>query len=235
MFVMAALVLGIGTLAISTSTQAQDKSQEKPARSKIAVFNIAKVLRQYNKANQDGKEIAKKRQTYLDQINGYRNQIAEKNKQMAATVDVKAKESIQEQIYALNQEIDKLDRNASKVLTEMSNDTIVRVHKEISGLVKDIADANGFEMILAYPDASDDKEKNTPLVAQLMLQTPALMPFYVSKSLDITDYVVENLNKRYPAPPVDPKELQPVGGTGSPMGGTGSPMGGTGNPALKKQ
>jgi Skp family chaperone for outer membrane proteins len=212
---MGALVLGVGMLSFSTPSSAQDKA----ARSKIAVFNIAKVLRQYNRANQDGKEIAKKRQGYLEQINTYRNQIADKNKQLAATVDQKQKDSLQESVYALNQEIDKLDRAASKVLSEMSNDTIVKVYKEIQGLVKEVAEVNGFELILAYPDASDEKEKNTPLVAQLMLQTPALMPFYVNSSLDITDYIIKNLNTRYPAPPVDPKELQPAAGPGT--GGTG--------------
>lgn len=208
---LGALVLGIGMLSFTS----QSGADEKAARSKIAVFNIAKVLRQFNQANQQGKEIAKKRQVYLDQINNYRNQISEQNKKLAATVDQKQKDAIQEQIYTMNQEIDKLDRNASKVLSEMSNETIVNVYKQIQGLVKDVADLNGFELILAYPDASDEKEKNTPIVAQLMLQTPALMPFYVNSSLDITDYVISNLNKRYPAPPVDPKELQ----SGNPVTG----------------
>jgi Skp family chaperone for outer membrane proteins len=213
------LILGGGMICFVSAAEGQTQ----PPRSKIAVFNIAKVLRNYNKANQQGKEISEKRKTFLDQINTYRNQINEKNKQLTVTPDQKVKDQLTEQIYALNQEIEKLDRGASKVLQEMSNDTIVRVYKEIQGLIKDVADANGFEMILAYPDASDEKEKNTPLVAQLMLQTPALMPFHVSKSLDITDYVVDQLNRRYPAPPVETKDLQPVGGTGASGGASGVP------------
>ena len=203
------LVLSIGMLVFASA-----KAAETPTgpRSKIAVFNIAKVLRGYNKANQQGKEIAEKRAGYLTQINTLRNKINDKNKELGASAPT-GKDRIQDEIYQLNAEIDKLDRTASKLLSEMSNDTIVRVYKEIQGLVKDVADANGFDMIMAYPDASDEKEKGTPLVAQLMLQTPALIPFHVAPSMDITDYIVTNLNKRYPAPPVDPASLP--GGTSS--------------------
>ena len=45
-------------------------------------------------------------------------------------------------------------------------------------------------MVLAYPAATKPEEENSPQVATLMLQAPALMPFY-HKGMDITHNVME--------------------------------------------
>ena len=33
-----------------------------------------------------------------------------------------------------------------------------------------------------------------------MLQTPALIPYYAAKGVEITEYVIKNLNIYYPSP-----------------------------------
>jgi hypothetical protein len=102
----------------------------------------------------------------------------------------------------------------------LSNDTIVRVYQEIKSVIFDIAKTNNLDMVLCYPAATKPEDENSPQVAQLMLQTPALIPFYHS-GMDITKYVVDTLNARYPS---QKPEVTPVSGTG----GSPAPMG-TGN------
>jgi Skp family chaperone for outer membrane proteins len=92
-------------------------------------------------------------------------------------------------------------------LTKLSNDTIVRVYQQIKGVIEDIAKFNNLDMVLAYPAATKVEDENSAMVATLMLQTPALIPFYHNK-VDITEVVTATLNKKYPSPepPATPKK-----------------------------
>jgi Skp family chaperone for outer membrane proteins len=188
-----------------------------PQSQRIVIVNIAKVLRDYNKANFQGAEITKKRVAYVNQVNAKREKLAELNKLYNSVTDPVQKKALQEQALAVNREIEDIDRRAQQELTQLSNDTIVKVYQEIKGVIYDIAKTNNLGMVLCYPAASKPEDENSPQVAQLMLQTPALIPFYHS-NMDITKVVVDTLNARYPSPPAP--SVSTVGGTESPPMGT---------------
>jgi Skp family chaperone for outer membrane proteins len=211
-----------GVVAAATLAQAQPGAAPaaQPQRSKIAIVNIAKVLKEYKKANHQGKEISTKRQEYLDRVNAFRNAMNEKTKSLNTPQGQQQKAAIEKEVLELQRRIEDVDREAQKTLTQMSNDTIVRVYNEIKGVIEAIAVANAFELVMAYPDASSTTEENTPVVAQLKLQTPALMPFY-HRNVDITDFVVRTLNERYPAP-ATPVSAAPSGTNNNPI----TPVGG---------
>jgi hypothetical protein len=65
----------------------------------------------------------------------------------------------------------------------------------------EFAKDRGLDVVEAFPAAPTPDEKRTPQVAQLMLQTPALVPFYLKPELDVTDEIIERLNKKYPPLP----------------------------------
>jgi Skp family chaperone for outer membrane proteins len=188
-----------------------------PRPQRICIVNMPKVLREYDKANFQGAEITEKRQAYVTLVNAKREQVAEINKRYQASNVPDEKKRLQEQALSVQREIEDIDRKAQTELTQLSNDTIVRVYKEIKGVIADIATTNSLDMVLAYPAATKPEEENSPQVAQLMLQAPALMPFY-HRGMDITEVVIQTLNARYPSP--KPKPITTVGGTStSPMGG----------------
>ena len=54
----------------------------------------------------------------------------------------------------------------------------------------------------------EDEDKK-PTVAQLKLQTPALIPMY-QRNMDITEVVIVTLNRRHPAPPVATNPTTPA-------------------------
>jgi Skp family chaperone for outer membrane proteins len=168
-----------------------------PQRSKIALINIAKVLKNFNKANAKGREIQNKRQDYVHQIQAQKTSIAEQQKLLAATADAAKKTELEQRIVAMNRGIEDMERKAQKELGQLSNDTIVAVYNDIKGVLERFALANGFELILAYPDATTPEEAASAAVAGMKLQTPAAMPFY-HRQLDITDYVIDTLNKSFP-------------------------------------
>ena len=190
-----------------------------PRPQRICIVNMPKVLKEYNKANFQGADITKKRQAYVSLVNGKREKLAEINKLYQGSQNPEQKKGYQEQALAIQREVEDIDRKAQAELTQLSNDTIVRVYQEIKGVIADIAKTNNLDMVLAYPAATKPEEENSPQVAQLMLQAPALTPFY-HRGMDITDVVIQTLNARYPSPKPDP--ITTVGGT-APMGTTAPP------------
>jgi Skp family chaperone for outer membrane proteins len=214
---LAFLAALIAVSGFQGQTTAQAPKSE-PYRPKMALVNIAKVLKDYEKANAMGKQISELRKGYLDRVDAYRKQMTDMNKEMMKTPDISAKEKIQSEMTAIQRKIEDIDREAQAKLGEMSNNTVVSVYKEIKETIAAIAESNGLELVLAYPDASEAKDMDSPVVAQLKLQTPALMPFY-HKNLDITSYVIQTLNQRYPAPKAvggttPDNSIKPVSGSG---------------------
>jgi Skp family chaperone for outer membrane proteins len=189
-FVPAATAQGTGGAAPATQ----------PSQ-RICIVNIAKVLRDYNKANFQGQQITEKRQAYVVQVNGLREKLVEINKQHQQSQVPEQKKQLAEQALGLQRQVEDIDRKAQAELTQLSNTTIVAVYQEIKTVIKEIAEANGLAMVLCYPAASKPEDESSPQVAQLMLQTPAMIPFY-HRGMDITEVVVKTLNARNPAPEV---------------------------------
>jgi Skp family chaperone for outer membrane proteins len=208
-FTRLAALATVGLASLSPAAHAQGTpSQPRPQR--IVIVNIAKVLRDYNKANFKGAEITTKREAYVKRVQALQDQVAAINADYVKAMNPDVKKQLEEKARGLQRQIEDIDREAKRELTQLSNDTIVQVYQEIKGVIFDIAKTNSLDMVLCYPSATKPEDENSPQVAQLMLQTPALIPFYHS-GMDITKVVVDTLNARYPSP-VPP--VKTVGGTG---------------------
>lgn len=212
-FTRLAVLATVGTaLACVSAASAQGTppaggtpAQPAPRAQRICIVNMPKVLKEYDKANFQGHIITEKRQAYVTLVQGKREKLAEINKMYNGSANPDQKKALQEQALAVQREIEDIDRKAQTELTQLSNDTIIQVYKEIKGVIADIATTNNLDMVLAYPAATKPEEENSPQVAQLMLQAPALTPFY-HRGMDITEVVIKTLNARYPSqkPPVTP-------------------------------
>src|SRR5262245_15507636 len=99
--------IALGSLFCSVApTQAQAPMGSPPAsptpqRPRIALVNIAKVLREFQKANADGQLITKKRQAYIDQIKPLREKLADLSKKSQLTPNPAEKEKLQKDALAV--------------------------------------------------------------------------------------------------------------------------------------
>ena len=115
---------------------------------------------------------------------------------------------------------DQLDADASKHLKELFND--------VNQVVNSVVEANGYDIVFAYPEATTKEEAESQNYIDLKLRATAAMPFYVGKRADITEVMISTLNKYRPAPgPTPPKmkmpdmkDLTPAPAV-TPTGGTG--------------
>ena len=221
---LAAFIAFSGTSNITSPASAQPGAGSPPAspapqpsRPRIALVNIAKVLREFEKANEDGKAITKQRQAFVDEVKPLREMLAQKSKLIQTTQVLADKEKLQQEAIGINRQIEDIDQRAQRTLGELTDKTIVEVYQNIKTVINDIAVTNNLDLVMCYPDASTKEDDLKPAVAQLKLQTPALIPFY-HRGMDITEVVIVTLNRRHPAPPsakgtVAPKNIVPTGGT----------------------
>jgi hypothetical protein len=100
------------------------------------------------------------------------------------------------------------DRDINKQLNDEASAIIGDLYDKMKVVVDRTAEEEGFQLVLAYPDAVTREEQNSAYIKELKLKPPAAQPFYVSPKIDITARVIEKLNEKYPA--IDPKTKKPV-------------------------
>ena len=83
-----------------------------PRPQRICIVNIAKVLRDYNKANFQGQQITEKRQAYVVQVNALREKLVEINKAHTVSMIPEEKKKLQEQALAIQRQVEDIDRKA---------------------------------------------------------------------------------------------------------------------------
>ena len=210
MLLLGALVaLGLG-LYVTGQVYAQSPgvvptpgAPAKPARTdptRVAVFNVAKVMKEFQKWQFYAVTMNNKRITAAGELGKLRNEIVE----LQAKAEKEPRKDVQDQIVVAMRDKQRLfedkERLARKQLDEESAAHLKNLFTEIQRAVGAIVESNGFDVVFAYPDAVTAEEKASPLMVDLMMRPPAAIPFYVSKSADVTDILIGTLNKHFVSP-----------------------------------
>lgn len=199
---------GLGGVAyLAGQSRAQTAPAPKPATGKIAVFNVAKVMREYKRWQYYAGVMNAKRTSISGDLGKIRAEIADLQ-QKAQTEPVSTKkEEYAKQLVQKQREFEDKDRAARMALDQESSAHLQTLFAEIQAGVKAFVESNGYDVVFAYPDAVTEEEKKSPIYYDLKMRPPAAMPFYVSPSADITPMLIETLNKHFPPP------VQPAGAT----------------------
>jgi Skp family chaperone for outer membrane proteins len=169
--IKALVLVGIGVaigVAMPGAQTSNAQEVKKVELPRIGFVNVAKVLRDYKWANAESGRISELRAEYVRSV-GMNRSDTESNR-----------------------------RDAESKLSELGNKEIVAVYEHIRDVIAAIAKERGFDLVLGFPAALRPEDEKSPQAAQLMLQSPALMPFYLKPELDFTEEVIERLNKKYP-------------------------------------
>ncbi len=186
---------------------------------RVAVFNVAQVMRDYKKWQHYAAVMNQKRVVASADLGKLRNDIAEMQKRMQAEPLPTKQEEIMKAATVKQREFEDKEKQYRKALDEESAGYLRNLYSEIQACVKAIVEANGFDLVMAYPDAISEEELNSPLYYDLKLRPQAAMPFYVAPSANMTAMLIATLNNSFPAPaPVagavpTPGAVTPAGGT----------------------
>jgi len=193
----------LGTLIAPRPVEASKETEPAPPR--IGYVNIAKVLREFKKAMENGKAVTARRQEFIEKLKPLQEAIDAKTKELGSAVNANEREGLQKELTVLRQEMTKMNQEAQKTLSELTDQMIADVYKDIQGGIADLANERKLDVVECYSDATTPEDLKKAAVAQQKLQSTALYPFFVRKELLLTDDVIELLNKKHPPAKVEKK------------------------------
>ena len=181
----------------------------KPTTGRVAVFNVAKVMREYQRWQYFAAIMNNKRATAAGELAKIQAEISNL-RDLAQKEVVKSKqEDLIAKGRARMRDFEDAERKAKATLDEESQSHLKNLFAEIQSAVKAIVEANGYDMVMAYPDAMTEEERQSPMYFDMKMRPQAAMPFYVSPSIDISGVLLATLNKHYPAPGPIPQMIAP--------------------------
>jgi Skp family chaperone for outer membrane proteins len=149
-------------------------------------------------------------QWYAQQRKAKQDRIAELQAAAPKEPDTQKREAMATEAKKLTRDIQDLDDEAQRKVTTEQGNIAVQVYKEIEGVVAGIARSYDLELVLVYPDITAPEEANLPQTVFKKLSAPAAMPMYYAPNLDITQAVVDTLNRQFPAPAAGPPAAAPA-------------------------
>ncbi len=166
-----------------------------PAATRVAVINLAGVVKQYKKweAFEDNYKNAAKE--YEKAFEKKRDALVELKKAFDTTVENDKREQLQAQMKQVEREGQDLSEQAKKQLGKYREDNCVQIYKEVQAATERYARAHLIGLVLHYADAVTPAEIYHPMNVMHKLQTQSCMPMYIDPEMDITNHVAMMLNQ----------------------------------------
>lgn len=201
-----AAVSGIGGMPLLAGAAPPKAAEAAGAgKSRIAVFNMVKVMMDYGKARYQVYQLTAERKKLSEGLNIQKAQFSKVQKDLNNPQNAQMKEELENRQLELKREIDDKTRGIDLELNAKSSLIISELYDDIKAAVDTIAGANDYDLVFAYPDATNADDMKSAYMKELKLKPPAAAPFYVAKRVDLTEAVIKELNQRNPAPAV-PKQ-----------------------------
>jgi outer membrane protein len=193
-----ALVLG-GSIYLGRELAAQAPAAPARAQTRIAVLNLAHVLKGYQKAmsyQADFKGFVTKFQndekTQLSVLESMKKELSNP----ALSQEERAKK--EKDLRAAQRALEDYREECKTFLAHKQEEQVVTLYKEVEYTARQLALASGFEMVLHFNDAMrDTQEYYSPMNVGRKLQAGALIPLYVHPGMDISAEVLKTLNDNY--------------------------------------
>jgi Skp family chaperone for outer membrane proteins len=186
-----------------TAQQVPQQSQSAISRTRIALINVNKILKDYRKASYLGQSLMKETEVRGMELKSKQAAIAAMQKELQTAATPEIRDAKERDIRNLQRELEDLDAKHRREMTEKQNQMLTTVYGEIQNVIGILVKTYEVDLVFFYPDAPSDAEKNLPVVLMQKLRPAAAFPIY-HRGLDFTDTVVATLNAQYPAPETQP-------------------------------
>jgi Skp family chaperone for outer membrane proteins len=167
-------------------------------RTRIALLNLAYVIKNYKKTETFQGEIKAEIKLYekrLQEKQALAEQTAKHGNE--PTTPQTQKEADAAELVKLKREIEDLNNEAKKVFAKKGDEQMVILYREIQDAAQRYAMAHNFDLVLHYIDATTQQDYYSSSSIARKLGTPACMPMYQAPGLDISREVVMALNASY--------------------------------------
>jgi Skp family chaperone for outer membrane proteins len=200
------LALGVG-LDIGTRLWAQGGGAAAggapaaaPVTMRMRLVNLQYVLKNYKRMEALRAEHTALFKKYNDDLQKIKTESEGREKQLQETKwTPQEREAIQKEIKRLQREMADKSEEARTALGKKEGDLITLVYREVEDAVRKYAEAQGIELVLHYNDAVADSDRSSPTNIARKMSAGACMPMHVAPGLDISNEIVDHLNRKYPA------------------------------------
>jgi Skp family chaperone for outer membrane proteins len=168
-------------------------------RTRIALINLAEVMKHYAKAKTIADDVGAKAKTIDNQeLLPIRNKLIQLRTQLQ-TADAGSRDKIEADMRRLQLDLQEREEDARKRMTKLGGDYMVQLYREVEDAVRHYARISDIELVLFYMDPTDPANPYDPATIQARLQTRGALPMYAAAGMDITAGVGGLLNDRYRA------------------------------------
>ncbi len=203
-----AIGLSLQLWAQNTATQPQTAGAASQMRgSKIAVVNLAKVINKYQKWEAFKADYKKEyTKVFEERVNPLKLKLESLDKEVknpSTTAD--RREAATKEMKQLERQMQDIADDAKNILGKKEADQFVQLYREVRDAVAAIARYYSIDVVMHYNDAFEEKDMDTPQNVARKMGHAGCMPLWVAPGSDISDTVIEYLNRAYkPAAAVTP-------------------------------
>jgi Skp family chaperone for outer membrane proteins len=163
--------------------------------SKIAIINVAHVIKNYAKYTNMQNDMRIKAEGYKKELEQMNAQItAAQGDAAKATTDAQ-REEITKRVKDIQRRGEDKNNEAQKVMSKMQYDDLVVIYKDIRQAVDDYARPRGIELVMQYEDGVGP-EAYMPALFSRKMANNACQPIYAAPGVDITQEVLNMLNAK---------------------------------------
>lgn len=172
-----------------------------PLRTRIAVINIAGVLKEYKKAKDIQEYVnAQVKKIDMEELQPIRTRMIQMRDALQKSTDPAERERLERDMRKLQLELQEKEEDARKRMAKLSGDYMVQLYREVEESVKYYGRVSDLDLVLFYFDPTDPQNPYDPLAVQSKLRTGGALPMYVASNMDITATIVKWMNGRLQQP-----------------------------------
>jgi RNA polymerase sigma factor (sigma-70 family) len=177
-----------------------------PPQTRIGLINMSRALKGSQKFQVLQAELRATTQQAQQKLEGLTKEVRKLQAESdAPDTPLGRREECARRTRDLRQQIEEEEKSARARLDRMSGDGFVALYREVEEAAGRVAKLKGLELVLFYTDAVTEADYYNPGTIQRKLTQPgALMPIVAAPGMDVTDAVVEALN-RTPGGPKGPR------------------------------
>jgi len=205
LYILAGLLAmgGLGWFGAWVSAQQGGTPAPAPAAkptTKVGVMNIAKVLKNFTKANYLGDTLINEAKEHEKSLNQSKIQLQQDEQRVMSLPKGPAQDEELKRLRATKLSIDEKEIDFKKKLAEKQSAMADQVMQAMDQIVDFLSKQNGLELVISYQDATSEEEMKLPGYSIRRLSVPGASVMWKVPGMDITDEVVRYLNHYHKAP-----------------------------------
>src|SRR5579871_3446307 len=194
---------GVGALRYHASTGPASQPLAPSAvgthslHTRIGLINMTRVLKNSKMSQTIETDLRRQTQQLQKTLSSLRKQLQHNGAvYLDPATPPREKERLNQDIRLLQRDVQEEEAAARAKLAELNGKACIRVYRAVEETANRIAKAQDLELVMFYTDAVTEADYYSPENMQHKLsQAGALMPMVVAPGMDITETVIEALNR----------------------------------------